>query len=947
MVKLPRIPGLGSWRPISARPAQNPHQALTKTPLPGLDPVWSRVVQAKTDDGRRSFHVLDTGPVLEELGVAPEGTILAVHGNPTWSYMWREVLAESVRQAQQALNGGSGRIWRVIAPDQLDMGFSERLAHPEAPSAGAPSYRKLEQRITDLDGLMDALEVETDKPLVTLGHDWGGIISLAWATRHHQAVDAAISLNTAVDHPSGEPVPAALRAAMAPGVLPASTVTTDGFLKVTLSLAEDMDDETRRAFRSPYVSRRGRGGIGGFVADIPALAEHDSRTVLEETSAALREWTNPALLIWGPKDPVFQDRYLHDLLDRLGNAADGQGADLHRFEGAGHLVGEDKDISEVIFTWLRQRFDEPQDQSLASPEPAAEIMGLHDQLEEMAASWRRETPAAVEMPPVELAAPGEQPVTVSWSQLREEVNALASGLYELGVSRGDRISLLVQPGNSLTVILYACLRLGAVAVVADAGLGIKGLTRAVRSARPDWVIGQRTGLTAARVLGWPGRRISVDALSPRATKMLGVEASVERLLRRAGSLASTAAALQEIPAPAAQDDAAILFTSGSTGPAKGVVYTHGRLGALVALLRQQFGVAPGASLIAGFAPFALLGPAIGATSVTPDMVVTKPATLTAAAVAEAAAAGQATMFFGSPAALKNVAATAHRLTDEQREALRRIRLVLSAGAPVHPALLDTVQEIFPEAELHTPYGMTEGLLQADFTREEIHQAAEESASPRSQAGVCVGRPVSGVHFSLAPLDQLGRPAETELLDPAEAPGVLSELVVSAAHLKERYDRLWFTDQQSRRDTKDQLIWHRTGDIGAFDAQGRLWIQGRLQHVITTPAGPIGPGVVETPVDALAEVARSAAVGVGPVGTQSVVVIVEAERGQKLHLPGTPLARPEFAREVRAACADVQEVSTVLVVDSLPTDIRHNSKIDRSALAQWAEQVVAGKKVSAP
>ncbi|WP_147106901.1 alpha/beta fold hydrolase [Nesterenkonia populi] len=910
------------WRRIPAAAARLPFETLSRTPLPGLDPAWSRLVTAKTDDGERGFHVLDTGPELAARGIEPTGTILAVHGNPTWSYLWRSVLAASLEHARP------GNAWRVIAPDQLDMGFSERLEHSEPPSAYASGYRRLEQRLGDLDGLMDELDVDVSRPLVTLGHDWGGIISLGWAVRHSNVVDAAVSLNTAVDHPSGEPVPPALRAAMAPAVLPAATVLTDGFLRTTLSLADPGDApgglpaEVTAAYRAPYVSRLGRGGIGGFVADIPALAKHHSRTVLEEVSSGLHEWDRPTLFLWGPKDPVFRDRYLADLLERVPHA------DMHRYEGAGHLLVEDRDITAPLFQWLEDLFDEDVEPASArqSPPPAAEAPRLHDQLTELTLTWRRTEPAAVDM-----TSSGE---TVSWAELKEKVEALAVGLHELGVRRGDRVSLLVQPGNDLTVILYALLRLGAVAVVADAGLGIKGLSRAVRSARPAWVIGALPGLTAARALGWPGRRISVDALSDRQSRLLGTEASAARLLRR-----HAGARLKRVPNPEPEDDAAILFTSGSTGPAKGVRYTHARLGALVALLRQTFDVKPGASLIAGFAPFALLGPAIGATSVTPDMSVTRPATLTASAVADAALAGGATMFFGSPAALRNVVATAEGLSEKQTKALRHIRLVLSAGAPVHPDILDAVQKIFPSAEIHTPYGMTEGLLQADITRDEVHEAMASA-----QPGVCVGRPVEGVRFAAAPLDDLGVPSESPVR-PEEARGALSELVVSAAHLKAGYDRLWHTERLSARDGLDGLRWHRTGDVGHIDEAGRLWIQGRLQHVIRTPEGPIGPGLVETPVDTLEGVSRSAAVGTGPDGAQAVVVIAEPEPGTRLAYGSSPLADPEFAARVRGISPVT--VAAVLVLEQLPTDIRHNSKIERGALSRWAGRVLAGERVSAP
>ncbi|WP_328821731.1 alpha/beta fold hydrolase [Nesterenkonia haasae] len=905
------------WQPIPANGARLPADVLTKTPLPGVEAQWSRLVRAESSDGPHTFHVLDSGPALAAQGITPTGTILAVHGNPTWSYLWRNVLKASIQQATPH------HAWRVVAPDQLDMGFSDRLEHPEPPAPDAASYRRFSQRLDDLDGLAEALEIDVERPVVTIGHDWGGAISLAWATRHHSTVDAVVTLNTAVNHPAAEPVPAALRAAMAPAVLPSSTVLTSAFLRVTLGLAEGgLAPEVAAAYRAPYVSRNGRGGIGGFVADIPAAAHHASRPVLDESAAALCEWDKPALLMWGPKDPVFRDQYLHDLLRRLPHA------DLHRFEGAGHLLAEDRDIAKVLFTWLSDTFTPGDATPPVSPPAVAEVTGLHDQLDQMALSWRRDSPAVVQLA-------GDQTAEVSWAELKSQVDSLASGFYELGMRHGDRVSLLVQPGNQLTAILYACLRLGAVAVVADAGLGLRGLTRAVRSAWPDWVVGEKPGLMVASTLGWPGKRISVDALSPRAAKITGAEASVERLLRR-----GTSTTLDAVPLPDPESEAAILFTSGSTGPAKGVVYTHQRLGALVALLRQTFSVSPGSSLIAGFAPFALLGPAIGATSVTPDMTVTKPATLTAQAVAEAAAAGEATMFFGSPAALSNVVATSGDLSADQADALQRIRLVLSAGAPVHPDLLDKVQRLFPQAQLHTPYGMTEGLLQADITRQQIHTAMETD-----QLGVCVGTAVEGVEFAVAPLDEIGKPAEA-LQNPGAAVGVLGEIVVSAAHLKGGYDRLWLTDRESRRDQHRGLLWHRTGDIGHFDASGRLWIQGRLQHVMTTPAGPIGPGAVETHVDALDEVARSAAVGVGPAGTQAVVAIIEPSPGCTLTVGSSPLALPEVSRRVRDVSADVA-VSAVLVVDTLPTDIRHNSKIDRTSLASWASRVLSGDKVAAP
>ncbi|HIX00562.1 MAG TPA: AMP-binding protein, partial [Candidatus Nesterenkonia stercoripullorum] len=610
-----------------------------------------------------------------------------------------------------------------------------------------------------------------------------------------------------------------------------------------------------------------------------------------------------------------------------------------------HMLAEDRAIEEPIFTWLADHFPEeapalsgdaassrrtaPSGQS--QPSGQSEPSGMFDQLQTMSAGEHRAQAASVDM-----TVTGQGSQTLSWDRLAGDVDALAAGLHQLGVRAGDRISLLVQPGNDLTVILYASLRIGAVVVVVDAGLGLRGMTRAAQAARPDWIIGETAGLAVARSLRWPGHRLSVRELSGARAAALGTIGSVDQLLR------AHAGEAVDRPLPAAEDPAAVLFTSGSTGPAKGVQYTHGRLSALVRLVRGQFGVAPGTSLLAGFAPFALLGPAIGATSVTPDMVVTKPSTLSAVAVAEAAEAGGATMLFASPAALRNIVATAAELSASQRRSLEAVTLVLSAGAPVHPDLLDAVQEVFPGAELHTPYGMTEGLLQADITREQIHEALEQTPAQK-RAGVCVGHPVQGVQFALAPLEEDGTPSATPQ-DPAQATGVLGEILVSAGHLTSGYDALWFTDRSSRRDSDAHQRWHRTNDVGHFDESGRLWIQGRLQHTITTPQGPIGPGHLETPVDALPAVARSAAVGVGPRGTQAVAVVVEPEGSfEDAITAGSPLASADLAAAVREAAGST-DIAAVLVKSELPTDIRHNSKIDRTSLASWASHVLSGGSV---
>ena len=821
--------------------------ALPPSGLPGLDPSFSRIVTAPgagMDAGRtRDWHCLDTGDELAGLGIPPVGTILAVHGNPTWSYLWRDVAVASLRTAR-----AGGPAWRVIAVDQLDMGYSERT----------DVHRPLAQRVADLGALTDALGL--DGPVVTLGHDWGGVISLGWAIDHPTLLAGVMLLNTAVSHPDGIPIPAPLRLAGARGVLAASTVATTAFLDTTLGLASpSLDATTTAAYRAPYLSPERRRAIGGFVADIPVDAGHESHAELERIAAGVAELDVPALMLWGPKDPIFSDRYLDDLIERLPHA------DVHRFEGAGHMIVEERPYADAVLTWLGDNAER-----LTGAAPLTSAPPSPDE-QPFVPIWRgldhRRDDDAVAIVDMSSGAPRR----VSWRLLDDRVRRIAAGLHAMGVRPGDRVSLLVPPGPTLSAVVYACLRIGAVVVVADAGLGIRGLTRAVRGAWPDFVIGEAVGLAAARSLGWPGVRISAARLPKPSAAILGVSYSLSDLIALGADAALP-------PEPAPDDPAAILFTSGSTGPAKGVAYTHRQLAALRDVLAAHFAVTNDTGLVTGFAPFALLGPALGTRSVTPRMDVSAPRTLTASAAAQ----------------------------------------------------------LMPNATPHTPYGMTECLLVTDVTLDGVHDAA---GSP--DAGVCVGVPIGVNRVLISALDAEGHATGA----PRAEPGVLGEIVVSAPHLKDHYDRLWLTDRAAVRDTadlsSDGARWHRTGDVGHLDEQGRLWVEGRMPHVIVAADGPIAPVGPEQQVERVNGVRRAAVVGVGPEGLRQAVAVIET-------LPPTRrpgLADPGLTRAVRASCSI--PLVAVLAVPHLPTDIRHNSKIDRSRLSLWADRILAGRKPTAP
>jgi olefin beta-lactone synthetase len=912
-------------RPSSTQQPGGPDAArlpMTEVPLPGVDPAWSRTVTVASTapvepvpGRRRRWHVLDNAASLEAAGLTPRGTVLAVHGNPTWSYLWRDVLAAGTDPANP---------WRVVAVDQLDMGFSERTG----------LFRRLDDRVRDLGDLTAELGLDASTgPVVTLAHDWGGLVSSGWALEHQDVHRATILTNTAVHHDNAERIPASLRLALAPAVHGLLTERTTSFLDVALALADpSLSREVRAAYRAPYATRARREAIRNFVADIPAAPDHPSHARYEQIAAGVAAHDVPALLLWGIGDPVFQERYLQDLVRRMPHA------DVHRYEGALHLLPEDRDVAAPVMAWLADRFGPGPGRRELHLQRRATSRGEHVPFPAELDARRADLGLAV----VDMAsASGDAgagtdtaPVraSLSWAELADRVDRLAAGLTGIGVRPGDRVSLMVPPGSDLTALLYACLRIGAVVVVADSGLGPKGLTRALRGAAPAWLVGIRRALVAGRALGWPGTRISLESLDPVSRRALGVAHDVPGLL--------ASAPRPDLPAPDPDADAAVLFTSGSTGPAKGVVYTHRQLSAMRDAVRGTYGLTAGTGLVAGFAPFALLGPAMGTTSVTPDMDVTAPKTLTARALADAASAIQATAVFLSPAAIANVIATRHELDEGQRRALELVELVLSAGAPLPEQLLEQLQELVPAAALHTPYGMTEGLPLTDVTLGTIRQAGRDSAGSAVAGagnGVCVGTAVHGAELGVTALRPDGGPDD----EITSEPGVTGEIVVRAPHVKDRYDRLWYTEHLST-----QLPgWHRTGDVGHFDAAGRLWVEGRLAHVIVSAGGVLTPVAAEHAAQTVPGVGRTAVVGVGPVGTQVPVAVVET-------VPPAPRpgpADPMLSGAVRAAVHEATglDLAAVLVVPEHPTDIRHNSKIDRALLAGWADSALAGGRIRNP
>ena len=380
-----------------------------------------------------------------------------------------------------------------------------------------------------------------------------------------------------------------------------------------------------------------------------------------------------------------------------------------------------------------------------------------------------------------------------------------------------------RPGADLTAVVYACWRIGAVVVVADAGLGARGLARALRGAWPPHVIAITEAwspLARCASAVSASRRAAVGQREPRCS----VPADPGRHRRaRPGQAAARR--------PGPDDEAAVVFTSGSTGPAKGVVYRHRQVEATRDALLAHYTITPSDRLVAAFAPLAVLGPALGIASAIPDMDVTAPAHPRRARLADAVRAVGGTLVWASPGALRERGRhRGRRSTTTSAPTLGSVRLLLGAGAPVPAALLHAGARLCPTAEVHTPYGMTEVLPVTDIdltgSRDRRRRATGD--------GVCVGRPVPGVRVAVSAARRDGVPHG----DRSDHRG---------RHRRDRGvgavgARSATTGCGPRsRARPASRGWHRTGDVGHLDAEGRLWVGGRLAHVVDHGRRPGDPG----------------------------------------------------------------------------------------------------------
>lgn len=509
----------------------------------------------------------------------------------------------------------------------------------------------------------------------------------------------------------------------------------------------------------------------------------------------------------------------------------------------------------------------------------------------------------------------------SYYELDAASDRIARGLQEVGIEKGTRTVLMVKPGLEFFALAFALFKTGAVMVAVDPGMGIKNLGKCLAEAEPEAFIGIRSAHIARLLFGWAKATISTNVIvKPGCLACLGMISldDVDEL----GAI-SEKPGLHETQT---QDPAAILFTSGSTGVAKGVCYTHGNFMAQIKALQTLYRIQPGEIDLATFPLFSLYAPAMGMTSIIPAMDFTRPGKVKPDNIFAAIHDFSATTMFGSPALLDRVGkwGVAHR------KKLPSLQRVLCAGAPVAPAVIEQFGGLLNDGvEIFTPYGATESLPISSIGSQEILR--DTGAKTAKGQGVCVGRAVDGIKIALIRItdEVISNWDEAELLQPGE----IGEIVVQGEQVTHAYYKRKHTTALAKIHTNDGGLYHRMGDLGCQDEQGRLWFCGRKSERVVTTGATYFTVCCEGVFNVHPQVKRSALV--------SLIVNHKVQPGLCVELEADCRINRRILKNELLALGRKYEhthaIRELFFHPAFPVDSRHNAKIGRAELSQWAQK----------
>ena len=503
----------------------------------------------------------------------------------------------------------------------------------------------------------------------------------------------------------------------------------------------------------------------------------------------------------------------------------------------------------------------------------------------------------------------------TFKELEQESSRLASGLIQFGMKSGERVLLMVPYGIDFVTLTFAMFKAGLIPVLIDPGLGKKNVLKCIKQVQPHGMIAIPLAHAIKKI--FPGTFKSIQHNVTVGTRWFWGGASLNKLLDSGKTDFKMASMEKEHPA-------AILFTSGSTGPAKGVLFSHGIFNHQVRILQEQFDIQPDETDLPTFPLFGLFSSGLGMTSIIPDMDSTKPAHVDPKNIIVPIQNFKISSSFGSPALWDTVS----QYCLDQNIQLPTLKRIIMAGGPVSGDLLARFETIIDKScKIYTPYGATEVLPVSLIDRREI---LDETWSLSNQGkGTCVGHPIPGIEIKII---EISDQPILKWQDVTESgTNIVGEIAVKA----EWATRTYFNRQDLTQLAKIEdgnSFWHRMGDLGRLDEKNRLWFYGRKNQRVVTELETLYTIPCEAIFNQHPDVKRSALVGTG-YKTKPVIIIEPVERIK------SQAARQKFTAELleRGAKSSLtQSITKVLFHEEFPVDVRHNAKIFREKLSLWAE-----------
>ncbi len=840
--------------------------------------------------------------------------VLMFHGNPTWSFFYRNVIRE--------LKGS----FRCIAPDFLGCGLSDRTP--------GTRYRAID-RINQLQEFVEKLGLTNFSVIM---HDWGGPLGTGFMLRTLDSVEKIVYLNTTLTET--ESLPPIIKLAAMPVIGKLLTRHTPTFVRLTTSMGatKRLTPDIVAGYRLPYTTRQRRDAIWDFVADIPFDADHPTYTQMVDIAAGLPKVAQkPVKIIWGLQDPCFH----REMLSKV--AAHFPKAEILEIPDASHLVLDD--APQIAIPAIKEFLSRPASADTQVPtasgtvqdREAGSIHAVYDRVvkiaEAMPAATAVVSPRWVRDP---INGSALHYAHTTYGELVKLINQYQRGLSELGLAPGDRVLMLVSPGADFLALSLAVAGRGATPVFVDPGIGLKRLSRCIQDAEPAAFIGS----PRAHLLRFL-RRSLFHRIKFHVT---AAEWSFSTRGHSLGYFKRFAnAPIAPVPLPVLRDDgslrardaALIAFTSGATGTPKGVVITNAMLEQQLRTIRDVLGQEPCTKDLTLLPIFSLFNVGLGVASVFPSMPAGKPLALDAAQAVKLVTDLGIESSFGSPTLWNKIA----EYTLRSGATLPSIRRVFMAGAAVPKATIELVKRVVPNGEVATPYGATECLPVTFVTGEELLSGSWSRARTGEQ-GTPVGRPVPGVEVRI--IESSNDPLRDISQAKQLGAGEIGEVIVRGAVVSPEY--LHRPDANKSGKILDGMgFWHRVGDLGYVDEQGNLYYCGRKGHSVYVNDRAYHSVPLEEIFNELPKVRRSALVGIRS-GREPAIVVEPLPQ----FWPDTPQKQEAFVSELKAAAAQTplaSGIETFLFHRSFPVDARHNAKIFRDQLADWADKILSGRQAA--